>query len=99
MRKKIQQHDVLNLLAGTDRLHTVQGQAMAMKLGLRTDCLIRQAVHALRVAGHPIASGDEGYWLAREPGELASTIEHMSNRIKGIQAAIEGLRRAEYGQL
>lgn len=87
---------VLNLLQGTDRLHPKQGPSLARALGLRSDLAVRHTIHDLRIAGHPIASGDNGFWMACDANDLVDTIEHMTNRITGIQRAIEGLRRARF---
>ncbi len=36
---------------------------------------VRLAVDALRRAGHRVCAGNDGYWLAREPGEWSAYLE------------------------
>ena len=55
---------------------------------------IRKAVNALRCDGHPICSGEEGYYYAANSMELAATIRQLQSRIIKIAGAKNGLVRA-----
>lgn len=55
---------------------------------------LRDMVNALRREGIPIASDQNGYYYAKTKTELGATIKHMQCRIRGICAAISGLRHA-----
>ncbi len=52
---------------------------------------LRDAVNALRRAGHPICSDDSGYYYAATRQELTATIRQLTGRIMGIAAARKGL--------
>jgi len=52
---------------------------------------VRDIVNALRRAGQPICSDENGYYYAAPPQELAATIRQLSGRIAGIAAARDGL--------
>lgn len=55
---------------------------------------LRQAVSDLRCAGHPICSGDDGYFYAETREELEATIRQLNSRISKIAGARNGLLRA-----
>ncbi len=55
---------------------------------------VRSIVHHLRCEGVPIGSGHKGYYMARTPDEIETTIEHMIQREQSIRHAREGLQRA-----
>jgi hypothetical protein len=50
------------------------------------------AVHELRLAGHPIASDAEGYWIAQTPAELEDTANALEDRLRTQYATIKALR-------
>ena len=52
---------------------------------------LRALVNHLRQNQVPIASCSGGYFYARYPAELKGTIHHLSDRIAGIQKAVDGL--------
>ena len=45
------------------------------------DVTVRQTIGLLRDDGEPIASGPKGYFYARTPDELESTIDNLGERI------------------
>ena len=55
---------------------------------------IRNMVNTLRREGVPIASRGSGYYYADAAQEVQNTIVQMTNRIVGIHAAIEGLKKS-----
>lgn len=57
---------------------------------------IREAVHALRVAGVPICSGNKGYWFAEDLSEIVDTLKSLSSRVEQIEEAHYGLRETYY---
>lgn len=69
------------------------------KLGwVMSDVVLRSLVNFLRQEGHPIASGQGGYFYAMHQAELKSTTKHLSDRISGIQKALNGLDTCFGGQ-
>ncbi|MDL2293791.1 hypothetical protein LJC60_04085 [Ruminococcaceae bacterium OttesenSCG-928-D13] len=55
---------------------------------------LRHSINELRCAGHPICSGDEGYYYAETSAELTATIRQLQSRISKIAGAKNGLVRA-----
>lgn len=55
---------------------------------------LRRAINQLRCEGHPICSGDEGYFYAETEAELTATIRQLQSRISKIAGAKNGLVRA-----
>lgn len=53
---------------------------------------IRRMVNDLRCCGVPICSCAFGYYYAANQSEIKRTISSLANRIKKIQAAMDGLR-------
>jgi biotin operon repressor len=43
---------------------------------------VRALIQELRFDGEPICGGDEGYWIAKDAGELTHTINIFRMRIK-----------------
>ena len=58
---------------------------------------VRAIVNHLREQGHPIGSGGKGYWYASAPNELGTTITHLEQRIRSMERAARGLRKAFNG--
>ena len=54
---------------------------------------VRQIVHELRMQGHPIGSGRQGYFYARNKAEIAETISHIEGRRNSLEAVGGALRR------
>ena len=55
---------------------------------------LRGTVNRLRRDGVPIASSGSGYYYAATEQEVRATIAHLTRRIGGIAAAIQGLTRS-----
>jgi hypothetical protein len=60
---------------------------------------IRAMINFLRRSRKPIGSASNGYFWAVNPQELESTIDHLSDRLNGIQSAYNGLKNAEFPDL
>jgi len=60
-----------------------------------SDVTVRQAVGKLRDDDHPIGSGPKGFFIARRPKELESTIKNLSERLAVISRRKEKLIRAK----
>ena len=58
---------------------------------------VRHLVNLLRRQGIPIASNGSGYFYAETEQEVLATIIHLTRRISGIAAAIQGLNRSAEG--
>lgn len=52
---------------------------------------IRDAVNALRCAGHPICSDENGYYYAVSQSEINATVAQLDSRIAKISKARNGL--------
>lgn len=86
------------LLAYLKRSHTglrcaVSSRALEARFHIR-GWELREAVNALRRAGHPVCSGGNGYFYAGTERELSDTIRQLSSRIGRIAEAKRGLDRA-----
>lgn len=55
---------------------------------------IRTAVNALRSAGEPICSDENGYYYAASEQELKHSIRQLDSRIGQIERAKKGLEKA-----
>lgn len=55
---------------------------------------VRHLVNLLRRKGVPIASNGSGYFYAETDQEVRATVNHLTRRISGIAAAIQGLNRS-----
>ena len=54
---------------------------------------LREIVHALRVDGVTICSGQDGYWYSEDRAEIEGTIKSLLSRVKGIQSAAVGMSK------
>lgn len=57
---------------------------------------VRATINSLRREGHPIGSDYRGYYMATTQREILRTIRNLDSRIKAINRAKEGLRKAMY---
>jgi len=57
---------------------------------------IRYLVHELRLEGHPICSGQRGYYYAKTSDELAVTVKFLKGIVYETAKAMEGLRDTYY---
>lgn len=80
-------------ISAATSLYPVSSTELSARYGTNRP-MIRQIVHRLRIQGTPIASDQNGYWLARTPGELHGTLRHLRSRATKIWAAYQGLHRA-----
>ena len=55
---------------------------------------LRKQVNRLRRKNVPIGSGKNGYFYARNAGEVYATIRQLRQMSAGLEAAIQGLERA-----
>lgn len=55
---------------------------------------LRRQVNRLRRKKVPICSGPEGYFYARNAGEIYATISNLKDMMYGLGQAIEGLEAA-----
>ena len=56
---------------------------------------LRALVNYARRADIPICSGGDGYWMAKEPDDLDTTIAHVGERIRSMEDVQAGLFRAK----
>lgn len=55
---------------------------------------LRRQVNRLRKNKVPICSGPEGYFYARNAGEIYTTIRNLKEMMLGLDQAIDGLEEA-----
>ena len=55
---------------------------------------LRRQVNRLRRNRVPICSGPEGYFYARNAGEIYATIHRLKDMVYGLTQAIDGLEEA-----
>ena len=55
---------------------------------------LRRQVNRLRRQKVPVCSGPEGYFYARNAGEIYATIRSLKVMIVGLEQAVEGLEAA-----
>ncbi len=66
------------------------------KLTGMTGSEVRATINSLRREGHPIGSDYRGYYMATTQREILRTIRNLDSRIRAINRAKEGLRKAMY---
>lgn len=66
------------------------------KLTGMTGSEVRATINSLRREGHPIGSDYRGYYMATTQLEILRTIRNLDSRIRAINRAKEGLRKAMY---
>lgn len=76
----------------TGRENAVRGPELATLTGI-TVRKVRSHINALRTGGHPVCSGDDGYFYAATDEELAATIRQLGSRMKEIAKAQRGLEK------
>lgn len=57
---------------------------------------IRAKIHALRVAGFPICSTNQGYYVAENSEDLKETLTFLRGYLTNIQRAYDGLLDTHY---
>ena len=94
MKKHPKRHiDALEMIKKADRYKPVNSGLVSRFSGLSGEG-VRELVNSARREGQPICSSRNGYWLARNTDELDETIRELTGRIMGIQAAVDGLKKA-----
>ncbi len=66
------------------------------RIGVSADADIRAMVNFLRRNKYPIGSNASGYFWAINHMELEFTRQHLRERIRGIQSALDGIVNAEF---
>ncbi|GKH50337.1 hypothetical protein CE91St46_14480 [Eubacteriales bacterium] len=56
---------------------------------------VRNIVSDLRQDGEPICSSNYGYWYSKELDDIDRTIKRLSEQVKNMSRAIEGLQKAK----
>ena len=60
-----------------------------------TDIVVRQIIGKLRDQGHPIGSGKQGFWYAKNASELQSTIDELTDRMSVMSRRKQMLLKAQ----
>lgn len=55
---------------------------------------LRHIVHHLRTTGHPICSGNVGYYYAKNKKEVEGVMKYLDSFISRYQEAFEGLNQS-----
>ena len=86
MREK----QLLAHLRGADKQHPIKSADLEQALHMSgTD--LRKQVNRLRHKAVPICSGRDGYFYAKNAGDILRTVRDLEGMIKGLQAAVNGL--------
>ena len=75
------------------RKNAVKSLELEQAMGVSGNELRRQ-VNRLRRKKVPICSGPEGYFYARNAGEIYATIHSLEIMARGLEHAVEGLEAA-----
>ena len=75
------------------RRNAVKSPELEQTMGISSNELRRQ-VNRLRRQKVPVCSGAEGYFYARNAGEIYATINGLKDMMVGLGQAIEGLEAA-----
>lgn len=77
--------------------HTIDDKITSATLYERLsipDAALRVIVHALRLAGYPIASTNAGYWWAATAEEIDPTIAHLKGRAVSLYEVVRSLEKS-----
>jgi len=77
----------------TGQQNAISSPALAVAAGM-SGRKIRTYINTLRAQGHPICSGDAGYFYAATDAELTATIRQLSSRMAEIAKARHGLKKS-----
>ena len=72
----------------------IKGRDLAGIVGLTSTAEVRQHINALRTAGFPILSTNEGYSMATDSQQIEKCIRSLRSRVASIEGAIAGLYRS-----
>ena len=74
--------------------NTIYGADLAHACGLTSSAMVRRAVNALRSAGFPIISTQDGYSIATDAKQIEECILSLRSRVASIEGAIAGLYKS-----
>ena len=74
--------------------NTIYGADLAYACGLTSSAMVRREVNALRSAGYPILSAQDGYSIATDAKQIEECILSLRSRVASIEGAIAGLYRS-----
>lgn len=58
---------------------------------------VRNLVSVMRQNGEPICSSNAGYWYSTDPQDLERTIKRLSEQVKNMSCAVDGLCKTKEG--
>ena len=74
--------------------NTIKGRELAMICSLTSSATVRREVNALRTAGYPIVSTQDGYSIATDAKQIEDCILSLRSRVASIEGAIAGLYKS-----
>ena len=74
--------------------NTINGTDLAYACGLTSSAMVRRKVNALRSAGYPIVSTQDGYSIATDAKQIEDCILSLRSRVASIEEAIYGLYKS-----
>ena len=74
--------------------NTINGTDLAYACGLSNSAMVRRNVNALRSAGYPIVSTQDGYSIATDAKQIEDCILSLRSRVASIEGAIAGLYKS-----
>lgn len=84
--------DILNSIPNFPK--TITGADLAYACGLTSSAMVRRQVNALRSAGFPIVSTQDGYSVATNAKQIEDCIRSLRSRVASIEGAIAGLYKS-----
>lgn len=72
----------------------INGRELACICGLTSSASVRKQVNALRTAGAPIVSTQDGYSIATDSKQIEDCIRSLRSRVASIEGAIAGLYKS-----
>ncbi len=70
------------------RINAIPRLTLAAQTGL-DERILRKKINALRLAGYPIISGQDGYWLSCDPYEIEAFARSMLHRAREVARVSE----------
>ena len=74
--------------------NTIKGSELAYACGVTGSAKVRREVNALRSAGFPIVSTQDGYSMATDAKQIEDCILSLRSRVAAIEGAIAGLYKS-----
>ena len=84
--------DILNNIPNYP--NTIKGRELARVCSLTSSATVRREVNALRTAGFPIISTQNGYSIATDSYQIEECIRSLRSRVESIEEAIYGLYKS-----